>query len=38
MITSKFFKMGQVVTTRSINELMEEEQKYKVEVTVELTR
>ena len=27
MITSKFFNMGQVVTTRSINDLMAAEQK-----------
>ena len=28
MITSKFFNMGQVVTTRSINDLMAAEQKF----------
>lgn len=38
MITSKFFNMGQVVTTRSINDLMAAEQKFAVEVTVALQR
>lgn len=38
MITSKFFNMGQVVTTRSINNLMAAEQKFAVEVTVALQR
>lgn len=38
MITSKFFNMGQVVTTRSINDLMAAEQKFVVEVTVALQR
>mgnify|MGYP006877261781 CR=1 FL=1 len=38
MITSKFFNMGQVVTTRSINDLMATEQKFAVEVTVALQR
>ena len=36
MITSKFFNMGQVVTTRSIYDLMVAEQKFVVEVTVAL--
>ncbi len=30
MITSNFFNMGQVVTTRSINDLMAAEQKFAV--------
>ena len=38
MITSKFFNMGQVVTTRSINDLMAAEQKFAVEITVALQR
>ena len=38
MITSKFFNMGQVVTTRTINDLMAAEQKFAVEVTVALQR
>lgn len=38
MITSKFFNMGQVVTTRSINDLMVAEQKFAVEITVALQR
>lgn len=38
MITSKFFNMGQVVTTRSINNIMAVEQKFAVEVTVALQR
>ena len=38
MITSKFFNMGQVVVTKSINELMAAEQKFAVEVTVALQR
>ena len=38
MITSKFFNMGQVVVTRSINDLMAAEQKFAVEVTVALQR
>lgn len=38
MITSKFFNMGQVVTTRSINDLIAAEQKFAVEVTVALQR
>lgn len=38
MITSKFFNMGQVVVTKSINDLMAAEQKFAVEVTVALQR
>ena len=38
MITSKFFNMGQLVTTKSINDLMAVEQKFVVEVTVALQR
>lgn len=38
MITSKFFNMGRIVVTRSINELMAAEQKFAVEVTVALQR
>ena len=38
MITSKFFNMGQVVVTRSINDLMAAEEKFAVEVTVALQR
>lgn len=38
MITSKFFNMGQVVTTRSINNLMAAEQKFAVEVNIALQR
>ena len=38
MITSKFFNMGQVVVTRSINDLMAAEQKFALEVTVALQR
>lgn len=38
MITSKFFNMGQVVTTRTFNDLMAAEQKFAVEVTVALQR
>lgn len=38
MITSKFFNMGQVVVTRSINDLMAAEQKFAVEVAVALQR
>ena len=38
MITSKFFNMGQVVTTRSIYDLMVAEQRFAVEVTVALQR
>ena len=38
MITSKFFNMGQVVTTRSIYDLMVAEQKFAVEITVALQR
>lgn len=38
MITSKFFNMGQVVTTRAINDLMAAEQKFAVEITVALQR
>ena len=38
MIASKFFNMGQVVVTKSINDLMAAEQKFAVEVTVALQR
>ncbi|MBU5478419.1 hypothetical protein KQI69_04285 [Eubacterium sp. MSJ-13] len=38
MITSKFFNMGQIVVTKSINDLMAAEQKFAVEVTVALQR
>lgn len=38
MITSNYFNMGQVVVTRSINDLMATEQKFAVEVTVALQR
>ena len=38
MITSKFFNMGQIVVTKSINDLMATEQKFAVEVTVALQR
>ena len=38
MIASKFFNMGQVVVTKSINNLMAAEQKFAVEVTVALQR
>lgn len=38
MITSKFFNMGRIVTTRTINDLMAAEQKFAVEVTVALQR
>ena len=38
MITSKFFNVGQVETTRLINDLMAAEQKFAVEVTVALQR
>ena len=38
MITSKFFNMGQIVVTKSINNLMAAEQKFAVEVTVALQR
>lgn len=38
MITSKFFNMGRIVTTRLINNLMVAEQKFAVEVTVALQR
>ena len=38
MIASKFFNMGQVVVTKSINDLMTAEQKFAVEVTVALQR
>lgn len=31
MITSKFFNMGQIVVTKSINDLMAAEQKFAVE-------
>ena len=36
MITSKFFNMGQIVVTRSINNLMAAEQKFAVEVNIAL--
>lgn len=38
MITSKFFNMGQIVVTRSINNLMAAEQKFAVEVNIALQR
>lgn len=38
MITSKFFNIGRIVVTRSINDLMAAEQKFAVEVTVALQR
>ncbi|MBU5473958.1 hypothetical protein [Roseburia sp. MSJ-14] len=38
MITSKFFNMGRIVVTRSINDLMAAEQKFAVEVTIALQR
>lgn len=38
MITSKFFNMGQIVTTKSINDLMAAEQKFAVEITIALQR
>lgn len=38
MITSKFFNMGRIVVTRSINDLMAAEQKFAVEVTIALQK
>lgn len=38
MITSKYFNMGQIVTTRSINNLMNAEQKFATEVRAALQR
>lgn len=38
MITSKFFNMGQIVATKSINDLMAAEQKFAVEITIALQR
>ena len=38
MITSKYFNMGQIVTTKSINNLMNAEQKFATEVTAALQR
>ena len=38
MIASKFFNMGRIVVTRSINDLMAAEQKFAVEVTIALQR
>ena len=38
MITSKFFNIGRIVVTRSINDLMAAEQKFAVEVTIALQR
>lgn len=38
MITSKFFNMGQLVATKSINDLMATEQKFAVEITIALQR
>lgn len=38
MITSKYFNMGQIVTTRLINNLMTAEQKFVTEVIAVLQR
>lgn len=38
MITSKFFNIGKVVVTKSIDELMKENRKFAVEVTLSLQR
>lgn len=38
MIAPKFFNMGQVVITRSINDIIVAEQKFAVEVAVALQR
>ena len=38
MMTSKFFNIGKVVVTKSIDELMKENRKFAVEVTLSLQR
>ena len=38
MITSKFFKMGRIAVTRSINDLMAAEKKFTLEITIALQR
>ena len=38
MITSKFFNMGQIVVTRSINEYMSADRKFRMEILTCLER
>ena len=38
MITSKFFNMGQIVVTRSINEYMNADEKFRMEILTCLER